>query len=141
MAKLEKDSKIFAGDKAVTMFENNGIGWFTNHTPDFKNTCLRAYRKFLGDSEIKSNVYKNLTFTAYPSPYGLESDDRVWLAESYIGTFTGKTYNNGSDTFIEVQYTANKKTIKPSGGEYVVAYADIERLAWVNQDEVSDTGY
>ena len=141
MGNFQKNSKIYAGDKPVTMFENNGVGWFTNHTPDFENTCLQSYRRFLGDAEIESNVYKNLTFLPYYPPYGLESKDRIWLAESYIGIATGKTYTNGSDTFIEVQYTANKKTIKPANGGYVAAYSDIERLAWVKENEVSDTGY
>lgn len=141
MGNFQKNSKIYAGDKPVTMFENNGVGWFTNHTPDFEHTCLKAYRKFLGDAEIKSNVYKNLTFLPYISLNGSESDDRIWLAESYIGIATGKTYRNGSDTFIEVQYTANKKTFKPSKAGIVAAYSEIERLAWVNENEVSDTGY
>ena len=139
MGNFQKNSKIYAGANSVKMFENVVGGFLTKPKPDFENICLKAYRRYLGDAEIASSTYKRLNFLPY---INIPITDREWLPESYIGTFTGKTYDTGSETFIQVEYMANKRTFKPSGVRDVVcAYSDIQRLAWVNENEVSETGY
>jgi hypothetical protein len=139
MAQFQTNSKVYAGNSEVTMFENQKGGLFERPSPDFNRVCLESYRHYLSDAQIVSSQYRNLSFSAY---IRVPINDRKWLPESYIGEFTGKEYSVQGDNYLQISYSANKKTFKPDGlGSVLCSYSEVIFLAWVKEDDVSDTGY
>lgn len=132
-----KNQDVYASSNEVKMHEN-GKRLFSNSSPDFDNICVNYYRQYTGEMHnIKD--FARLTFYPY-SP--TEITERIWLPESFIGTFTGKEYGVGRNAYIQVEYSANKITYKnPNNKGTMQAYEDIKRLAWIKKSEASDTGY
>lgn len=136
MAQFSENSKVYAGNNSVSMFENiKSSGLFSKETADFTDTCITYYRKYLSEQEEERGEYKNLNFLPYSSTPILQ---RYWLPESFIGVATGKRISISGASYIQVQYDANKITFN---NQEMASYSVIQRLAWVSESQVSETGY